>query len=62
MSLIRYADDFSITGETKELLECEVKPLVEQFMSERGLELSSEKTVSTHSENGFAFLGQNVRK
>src|SRR5438045_846870 len=26
VSLIRYADDFIITGETKELLECDVKP------------------------------------
>jgi RNA-directed DNA polymerase len=51
-----------LTGETKELLESEVKPLVEQFMRERGLELSSEKTVITHIENGFDFLGQNVRK
>lgn len=31
-------------------------------MRERGLELSSEKTVITHIENGFDFLGQNVRK
>jgi RNA-directed DNA polymerase len=62
VSLIRYADDFIITGETKELLESEVKPLVEQFMRERGLELSQEKTVITHIENGFDFLGQNVRK
>jgi RNA-directed DNA polymerase len=43
-------------------LESEVKPLVEQFMRERGLELSSAKTVITHIENGFDFLGQNVRK
>ena len=40
----------------------EVKPVVEQFLKERGLELSSEKTVVTHIENGFDFLGQNVRK
>src|SRR5207302_2797264 len=62
VSLIRYADDFIITGDTKELLEREVKPLVEQFMRERGLELSQEKTVITHVEDGFDFLGQNVRK
>ena len=41
-SLIRYADDFIITGRSKEILEQEVKPLVEQFMSERGLTLSRE--------------------
>jgi len=43
VNLIRYADDFVITGRTKELLEEEVKPLVEQFLQERGLELSSTK-------------------
>ncbi len=59
---IRYADDFIITGRTKELLEEQVKPLVEQFMQLRGLELSPKKTVITHVEQGFDFLGQNVRK
>jgi RNA-directed DNA polymerase len=62
VNLIRYADDFIITGRTKELLEGEIKPLVEQFLRERGLELSSAKTVITHVEKGFDFLGQNVRK
>jgi RNA-directed DNA polymerase len=60
--LVRYADDFIITGSSKELLDDEVKPLVEHFMRERGLELSQEKTVITPIEEGFDFLGQNVRK
>jgi RNA-directed DNA polymerase len=59
--LIRYADDFVITSKSKELLEGEIKPLVEQFLQERGLELSPTKTVITHVERGFDFLGQNVR-
>jgi len=62
VNLIRYADDFVITGRSKELLEGEVKPLVEHFLQERGLELSPTKTVITHVENGFDFLGQNVRR
>src|SRR5499425_2911061 len=62
VNLIRYADDFIITGRTKELLEGEIKPLVQQFLQERGLELSPAKTVITHVEKGFDFLGQNVRK
>jgi RNA-directed DNA polymerase len=62
VNFVRYADDFVITGRSKELLEQEVKPLVEQFMSERGLQLSTEKTVITSIENGFDFLGQNIRK
>ena len=62
VNLVRYADDFVVTGRTKELLEGEIKPLVEHFLHERGLELSPAKTVITHVENGFDFLGQNVRK
>jgi RNA-directed DNA polymerase len=62
VNLIRYADDFVITGRSKELLEGEIKPLVEQFLQKRGLELSASKTVITHVEKGFDFLGQNVRK
>ena len=61
-NLVRYADDFIITGSSKELLENEIKPLVEQCMRERGLELSQEKTHITHITTGFDFLGQNVRK
>lgn len=60
--LIRYADDFIITGDTKELLEQKVKPLVAQFLAERGLTLSEEKTKITHISEGFDFLGFNIRK
>jgi RNA-directed DNA polymerase len=59
---VRYADDFVIASKSKELLEGEIKPLVEQFLRERGLELSPTKTVITHVEHGFDFLGQNVRR
>ncbi len=60
--LIRYADDFIITGRTKELLEEKVKPLIEAFLAERGLRLSEVKTRITHIDEGFDFLGFNVRK
>jgi len=60
--MIRYADDFIITGSSKELLENEVKPLVEVFLSVRGLQLSDEKTTITHIDEGFDFLGWNARK
>jgi len=62
VNLVRFADDFIITGDSKELLEQEVTPLVETFLRDRGLELAAEKTVVTHIEKGFDFLGQNVRK
>ena len=60
--LIRYADDFIITGRSKEMLEDEVLPLVKEFLETRGLTLSEEKTKITHIENGFDFLGFNIRK
>jgi RNA-directed DNA polymerase len=60
--LVRYADDFLITGISKELLRDQVQPLVAHFLKERGLELSHEKTQITHVEQGFDFLGQNVRR
>ena len=44
------------------MLENEVKPLVEQFLRDRGLQLSPEKTCITHIDQGFDFLGQNLRK
>lgn len=40
VNFIRFADDFVITGHSQEQLEHEVKPIVEQFMRERGLHLS----------------------
>jgi RNA-directed DNA polymerase len=60
--LVRYADDFIITGTSAELLRDEVKPLVAHFLKERGLELSHEKTSITHVDDGFDFLGQNIRR
>lgn len=62
VNLVRYADDFIITGRSKELLENEVLPLVEAFLQQRGLELSKHKTRITPIADGFDFLGQNVRK
>lgn len=62
VNLVRYADDFIITGISPSLLEDEVKPLVERFLQERGLSLSPEKTHVTHIDTGFDFLGQNIRK
>lgn len=60
--LVRYADDFIVSGGTRELLENEVQPLIAAFLAERGLRLSPEKTLITHIDDGFDFLAQNVRK
>jgi RNA-directed DNA polymerase len=60
--LVRYADDFLVTGTSRVLLQTEVQPLVEHSLRKRGLELSHEKTRITHLDDGFDFLGQTVRR
>jgi RNA-directed DNA polymerase len=62
VNLVRYADDFIITGRSKEILLDEVKPLVAQFLKERGLRLSESKTCITHITEGFDFLGKHIQK
>ena len=62
VNLITYADDFIITGVSKEILEDTIKPVVINFLKIRGLELSDEKTLITHINQGFDFLGFNIRK
>jgi len=62
VNFVRYADDFIVTGATQELLEQKVKPALTAFLSQRGLELSEQKTVITHIQKGFHFLGHTVRK
>ncbi|SEH98104.1 RNA-directed DNA polymerase [Paraburkholderia hospita] len=62
VNVVRYADDFVITGASKEVLGCEVRPWVEAFLAVRGLQLSEEKTRITHIADGFDFLGWNFRK
>lgn len=58
----RYADDFIVTGRNPEILKNEVKSAIINFLGDRGLELSSEKTKITHINEGFDFLGFNIRK
>ena len=62
VNFIRYADDFIVTAAGREVLEERVKPVIAVFVRERGLSLSEEKTKITHIEEGFDFLGQNLRK
>ncbi|AME24130.1 group II intron reverse transcriptase/maturase [Burkholderia sp. PAMC 26561] len=60
--VVRYADDFVITGDSQEVLVDEVRPWIEAFLAVRGLQLSEEKTRITHIDQGFDFLGWNFRK
>jgi RNA-directed DNA polymerase len=59
---VRYADDFIVTSATRQLLEQKVKPALTDFLQQRGLQLSEQKTVITPIQTGFNFLGHTVRK
>jgi len=58
--LVRYADDFVVLHEDKEVIE-ESKRFIGKWLKERGLELSPEKTKIVHSTEGFDFLGHHIR-
>jgi RNA-directed DNA polymerase len=60
LGVIRYADDFIVTARDKGNLEA-AQTQIQQWLSERGLELSTEKTLITHIDEGFDFLGFNHR-
>jgi RNA-directed DNA polymerase len=62
VNFIRYADDFVVTGKSQKLLETTVIPTIEEFLAQRGLRLSPEKTKITYITEGFSFLGQDIRK
>lgn len=61
VNFIRYADDFIVTAANKEIAE-EVKTIIGDFLKTRGLELSEEKTLITHIDDGFDMLGWTFRK
>jgi RNA-directed DNA polymerase len=62
LNVIRYADDFVITGATEEILRDEILPAVTDFLRPRGLILSEEKTHLRPIDEGFDFLGFHLRK
>lgn len=60
--LVRYADDFIITGRSKEHLEETVKGICEEFLKPRGLQLKKAKTSVCSIHKGFSFLGFEIRR
>lgn len=62
VNFIRYADDFVITSPDRQTIEKDIIPLVKNFLEERKLALSEEKTKISHIDHGFDFLSQNIRK
>ena len=62
VNYIRFADDFIVTAKSPEILKEKVIPIIVNFLAQRGLSLSQEKTKIVHIEEGFDFLGFNIRK
>ncbi len=58
--IVRYADDFVVMHENKKVIE-DSKLIIAEWLKERGLDLSEEKTRIVHSTEGFDFLGFNCR-
>jgi RNA-directed DNA polymerase len=61
IGIVRYADDFVIVSHTQEQANSMYEKMME-YLKERGLRLSMEKTRVTHIEDGFDFLGFNIRQ
>lgn len=59
-ALVRYADDWVVFCESKDDAE-EVIAIIAEWLAQRGLTLSAEKTRIVHLREGFDFLGYNVR-
>lgn len=60
--LVRFADDFVVTADRKEMLTEQALPAIEAFLHERGLNLSKMKTRIIHITDGFDFLSQTLRR
>lgn len=60
--IVRYADDFAIVGPSKKMLRALI-PHVEEFLKERGLEISAERSSLFNIwERDLLFLGFSFRK
>jgi RNA-directed DNA polymerase len=62
INYVRWADDFIVTANSRQVLAEVVLPRINAFLAERGVWLSAEKTLITPLAKGFDFLGQTLRK
>src|SRR5262245_6044671 len=62
INYVRWADDFLVTANSRQGLEEVILPRIAAFLAERGVRLSTEKTVITLLAQGYDFLWQTVRK
>lgn len=60
--LVRYADDMILFIDTASFPVQSALRLVEDFLSERGLVLSKEKTALSSLDDGFTFLGYKINR
>jgi RNA-directed DNA polymerase len=61
MGIIRYADDFIVSANSEEAI-LRAKEVIEIWLKDRNLELSEEKTRIVRIDDGFDFLGFNIRR
>jgi RNA-directed DNA polymerase len=59
--LVRYADDFTVCCHTRQQAE-RVKAQLAAWLAPRGLVFNEDKTHIVHLEEGFDFLGFNIRR
>jgi RNA-directed DNA polymerase len=62
IGVIRYADDFVITAPTRKVLEDYALPKVTEFLTNKGLQLNEGKTRIVTIQEGFYFLGFEIRQ
>ena len=61
INIVRYADDFIVTGRSPRQL-ARIKTAIGKFLEPRGLKINDDKTSIRHINEGFDFLGWNFRK
>jgi len=59
--IVRYADDFIVATKSREDAIW-LKDKIAEFLAELGLTLAREKTLITHIDQGYDFLGFNIRR
>ncbi|MEU8042503.1 group II intron reverse transcriptase/maturase, partial [Streptosporangium sp. NPDC049078] len=59
--LVRYADDFVVLTQTKDQA-LEIQERLATWLELRGLRFNEDKTQVTHLDEGFDFLGYNIRR
>jgi RNA-directed DNA polymerase len=61
LTFVRYADDFVVLHHNREVID-RAKYIIMNWLGEAGLEISEEKTRITNTNDGFDFLGFNIRQ